>query len=104
MLAQDVEDLRHADEHRNPAALDLRHDLGRVVAAHENHDPGQHRRDECRHRLPEHVAQRQEVQKAEREERPAPLPILQDLAFDRHDIGEDVPVSDDHALRLRRCA
>ena len=34
--------------------------------------PRQHRRNECRHRLAEHVAERQQVQKAERKERPRP--------------------------------
>ena len=62
--------------------------------------PRQHRRDERRHRLAEHVAERQQVQEAQREERPAPLAVLQDLAFDRHDVRQHVAVGDDDALGL----
>ena len=100
VLAQHVENLRHRHEHRDPARLDLRDDVGRVVAAHEDDGAGQHRRDERRHRLAEHVAERQQVQEAEREERRAPLPVLQHLALDRDDVREDVAVRDDDALRL----
>ena len=80
--------------------LDLRDDLARVVAAHEDHDARQHRRDERRHRLAEHVAERQQVQEAQRKERRAPLAVLEHLALDRDDVRQHVAVGDDDALRL----
>ncbi len=100
VLAQHVENLRHRHQHRDAPALDLRDDVARVVAAHEDDDARQHRRDEGRHRLAEHVAERQQVQEAQREERRAPLAVLQDLAFDRHDVRQHVAVGDDDALGL----
>ena len=47
-------------------------DLPRVVAAHEHDDARQHRRNEGRHRLAEHVAERQQVQEPNRKERLCP--------------------------------
>ena len=66
VLAQHVEDLRHADDHRDAPALDQAHDVVRVEAAHEDHRAVDHRRDVGGHRLPEHVAERQQVQEAQR--------------------------------------
>ena len=100
VLAQHIENLGHGDEHGHPPRPDLRDDIGRVVAAHEQHRAGQHRRDERRHRLSEHVAQRQQIQEAQREERPAPPPVLQHFALDRHDVRQHVPVRDDNAFGL----
>ena len=104
VLAQDIEDLRYRHDDGDPPLLHLRDDVDRVVAAHEHDDAAEHRRDECRHRLPEHVAERQQIQKAERIKRRAPLPILQDFFFDGDDVREDVAMRDDDALRLGRRA
>ena len=62
------------------------------------HEARQHRRHERPHRLSEHVAERQQIEEADRQKRPGPLPVLRDLPLDRHDVGEDVPVGDDDAL------
>ncbi len=63
--------------------------------------PGQHRRHECAHRLAEHVAERQQIEEANRQERLRPLPVLRDLFLDGNDVGEDVPMGDDDALWIR---
>ena len=104
VLAQHVEHLRHADEHRDAPRLDLTEDLGRAVAVREDDRAVEHRRHERRHRLPEHVAERQQVQEPDRMERPLVLPVLRDLALDRDDVREDVAVRDRHALRIGRRA
>ena len=104
MFAEHIEDLWDGDEYRNPAALHLVGDVAGVVAAHEDHRTGQHRRNERGHGLPEHVAERQQVQEPERAERFRVLAVLQHLAFDRDDVRKDVPVRDHHALRLGRGA
>ncbi len=104
VLAQDVEDLRHADDHRNPPAAHLGDDVDGVVAAHEHDDALQHRRDERGHGLAEHVAERQQVEKPQREEGTAPLAILQHLALDRHDVRQHVAMRDHHTLGLGRRA
>ena len=54
------------DTRRGPDLVD---DVARVVAAHEHDDAGQHRRNERRHRLAEHVAERQQVEEPDRAER-----------------------------------
>jgi hypothetical protein len=59
VVLQHVEDLRHGNKDRHLPPFDLFDDLHRVVAAHEDHRTRQHRRDERRHRLAEHMAQRQ---------------------------------------------
>ncbi len=66
--------------------------------------PGSIGGNEGGHRLAEHVAERQEVQKANRRKWPAPLAVLHDFAFDRHDVREDVAVGDDDAFGLGRRA
>ena len=43
-------------------------DLGRAVAVREHDRAAEHRRHERRHRLPEHVAERQQVQEADADE------------------------------------
>ena len=49
---------------------DAAHDVVRVEAAHEDDGAVDERRDVRRHRLAEHVAERQQVQEADRQERP----------------------------------
>ena len=73
VIAQHLEDLRHAHEHRDPPRPDLPDDVVGRVAAREDDHAGQHRRHEGRHRLPEHVAERQQVQEPDRQERPRVL-------------------------------
>ena len=63
-----------------------------------------HRRNVGRHRLAEHVAERQQVDEAQRMERPRVPPVLHHLALDRDDVRQDVAVADDDALRLGRGA
>ena len=65
VLPQHVEDLRDAHEHRHAARLDQADDIVRVEAAREDHDAAHHRRHVGRHRLPEQVAEGQEVDEAQ---------------------------------------
>ncbi len=64
----------------------------------------QHRWDERRHRLAEHVAERQEIQESEGEKRTAILPVLQHFPLNGFDICEHVTMGDDDALGLGRRA
>ena len=98
VLLQHVEDLRHAHDHRDAPRLDDAHDVVRVEAAHEHDRAVHHRRDVGRHRLPEHVAERQQIEKAQRQERPRVFLVLEHLALDRHDVRQHVAMADDHAL------
>jgi hypothetical protein len=102
MVPEHLEHLRHRHEHRHTAPSYLRHDVvGRVAAREDDHavDEG---RDEGGHRLPEHVAERQQVEEPDGEERPRPGLVLRDLPLDRQHVGEDVPVRQHHALGLGR--
>ena len=104
VLAQHVEDLRHADQHRHAARLDQADDVVRVEAAREDDRAAHHRRHVGRHRLAEHVAERQQVDEAQRMERPRVAAVLHHLALDRDDVGHHVAMADDDALRLGRRA
>ena len=75
-----------------------------VLAALEDHRAGEHRRNEDRHRLTEHVAQRQQVEKAYRREGRAYLRYFSTSLLDGHDVGQNVAVRDDNALGLGRRA
>ncbi len=102
VLLEHFEHLRHADEHRDAALADLTHDVVRCVAARKDDHPFEHRRHEGRHGLAEHVAERQQIEKPDRLERTNVSPVLRHLAFDRHDVREDVAMCQHHALGLRR--
>jgi hypothetical protein len=104
VFAQYLENLGHRHEHRHAPRFDLPGDVGRIEAAHEDHRTREHRRDECGHRLTEHVTERQQVEEPQWKERPSPLAVLQHLAFDRDDVREDVAMGDDDALRVSRRA
>ena len=104
VVPEHVEDLRHAHQHRDPAPLDQPQDVVRVQAAGEDDGAVDHRRHVRGHRLPEHVAERQQVDEPQRQERPGVLPVLRHLALDRHDVGEHVAMADDDALGIGRRA
>ena len=104
VVAQHLEDLRHAHEHRDPPFTDLPDDVVGGVAAGEDDQAGQHGRHEGGHGLAEHVTERQEVQEADRAERARVLLVLRHLALDRDDVREDVLVGEDDPLRFRRRA
>ena len=71
VAAEHVEHLRHRHEHRDAPLVNLPDDVVRAEAADEHRGARQHRRDERGHRLAEHVAERQQVEEAQREERPS---------------------------------
>ena len=102
MLPQHVQDLRDRHEDRDLPGPDLVDDVARVVAPHEHDDPGQHRRNEGRHGLAEHVAERQQVEEPDRAEWFRVAAVLDHLAFHRNDVREDVTVGDHDALRFGR--
>ena len=100
ILPHRFQNSRHRNQHRNAPLANLPGDLPRIVAVDEHGHARQHRRNERRHRLPEHVTQRKQIQEPDRRERPHVLEIFADLALDRHDVGQDVAMRDDDALRL----
>ena len=104
VLAQDFENLRHRHQHRDAARADLAQDFVRIESAHEDDHARQHRRNERRHGLAEHVAQRQQIEETDGRERARVAQVLLDLAFHRNNVGQNVPVRDDDALGFGRGA
>ena len=102
VLFQDLEHLRHAHEDRNPPGADLPHDVFRSETPGEHDHARKHRRDERRHRLPEHVAEWKEIQEPDRQKRPGVLLVLRHFPLDRDDVRENVAVCNDHALGFSR--
>src|SRR6185369_536376 len=75
-------------------------DVMRVEAAREDDSSVDHRRYVRRHRLAKHVAEWQQIQKANRVKRPRVLLVLLDLAIHGLDVREDVAMADDDAFGL----
>ena len=100
MVAQDVENLRHADEDRNSPRLDQPLDVVRVETAGEDDGPAHHRGNVGGHRLPEHMAEGQKIEKSQRVKRTRVLPVFQNLALDGNDVREHIAVADDDTLWL----
>ena len=89
---------------------EIRHSLTRrtmscgIEAAHEHHGAVDERRDVGGHGLPEQVAERQQVEEAQRQEGPGIRLVLGHFLRDRHEVGQQVLVANDDALGLRRGA
>ena len=58
-------------------------------------------RDEDAHKLSKDVAQRDEIQKANRMKESLPLNVLCDLSFERQQVGEQITMREQHAFRCR---
>src|SRR4051794_11893900 len=80
--------------------MDLVNDLTRVITSHEFDFPRQHRWDKCSHCLPKHVAKRKKIEKPNRRERSLVTAVLQNLTFDRNNVGENISMLEYDALRL----
>ena len=98
MVAQHLQYPGHADHDRHAPPADLTHDVGRVVAAHEDRYPRQQRRDEGGHGLAEHVAERQQVEEPQRGERAGVAAVPEHLVLDGDHVREDVAVRQPHPL------
>ena len=93
LTLQVLNDPRDADQYGNPLtpkAFD--NGLG-MQLRHEHHGSTQQHRDEESRRLAKHMAQRQQVQKANRLERTSIALVFVDLMQKRIQVGADVSVS-----------
>jgi hypothetical protein len=102
VLAQGFEHARDRDDDRDALATDDLDDLRRVERVLEVDLAAEELRDEDSHELPEHVAERYEVQKPYRVHQPLPLDVTTYLRFERREVGEEVPVREEDAARLGR--
>ena len=97
VVAQQIEHLGHADHHGNPTVPNQVRRLARTVTGLEENFPGDHGRNQRRHRLPEHMAQRQQVQETDGRERAHVLSILIDLMVDGFQVGQNIAVRESDA-------
>ena len=58
-------------------------------------------RNEDAHKLPKDVAQRDEIQEANRMKEAPPLNVFCDLSFQRQQVGEQIAMREQHAFRSR---
>ena len=100
LLAQRVEEARHGDDDRDAVLLDSGDDLRRVERVLKVDFAAEELRHEDAHELAEDMAERQQVEEADRVEGPFPLAVLVDLALKRAEVRQQVAVRDDDALRL----
>src|SRR6186713_251119 len=84
VLAQNPEDLRHAHQHRSASTMDQREDVVRVEAPREDYKAAHHGRDARRHRLPEHVTQRKQIQEANWMKGTRVILVFMHFALDRN--------------------
>ncbi len=98
VFLEDFEDFGDGDEDGDAPDADVADDFGRVVAA---------LKDNCAPSMggmkramawPEHMAQREKVQKADGREGAGVLAVFEHLALDGDDVGEDVGVGDNDAF------
>ena len=102
LVFQRLHQAGNSHHHRNPLVLDGAHHLARIQRVLEQHGRCQQLRQEDTQELSEDMAERQQIEKAQRMKDALVLQILADLALQRLQVGEDVAVSDDHAARLGR--
>ena len=100
VLAQTVEHARDCDDDGDALCPDRAGDLRRVERVLKVNLAAEHLRHEKPHELPEDVAERQEVEEANRVDDALPARILHDLLFERREVGEQVAVRQAHAARL----
>ena len=98
IVAQQIEHLGHADHHGNPAASNQVRRFARAETGLEENFPRDQGGNQRRHRLPEHMTQRQQVQETDGRERTHVLSILIDLVVDGFQVGQDIAVSKSDSL------
>ena len=104
LMPQQVQHLRHAHQHRDAPPVDQMQDVARTVARREEHVARNHRRDQRRHRLPKHVAQRQQIQESYGLERPHVFPVFRDAFVDGLQVRQNIAMRDGDAFGVARCS
>src|SRR5439155_10653003 len=95
---------RNTDERSGAFLLDGANDSGGIVGWFENDRRSQKWRNEERHELAEHMAQRNKVDKAQRVKPALVFAIRIDAALQRLKVRQKIAVGEHHPARLGRCA
>ena len=90
-------------DHRDAFGLDGPHQFGGIQGVLKKDRPRQQLRQKDPQELPKHMAQRQEIQKPQRMEKPFILQVGRDLPFQRFQVGQNVAVRYDYAARFGGC-
>ena len=101
LFLQRLQHARHRDQNRNPLASNGADDLAWFQAVLKNYRPAHELRKKNPQKLPEDVAQRQQVQKANRVDEAFVLEILLNLRLQRCHVRENIAMRDDNALGIR---
>ena len=100
VLPEDLEDLRHRDHHGYTSLANLPHNFVRAISAHKHRDPGYQRQNEERDHLAEHVTERNQAEKTQREYRSKPFGVSGNKLLRRNNIGQNISVRDGDSLRF----
>lgn len=100
VLAEDLEHLWHGNNCGYASAVDLPHNFVRAISAHEDRYPGNEWHNEEREHLTEHVTEWDQAQKTQRKSWSKPLGVSGNDLLRRHNIGQNISVRDDDALRF----
>src|SRR6185369_5587867 len=99
-----LENLRHADQHRDSILVNEVDDLARMNFSCESSRAFQKQRHEDSKRLAEHVTERKQIENANRLKWSSPLFVLRDLFLKRPEIRADVSMSMNNAFRFSSCS
>src|SRR5262245_4988514 len=104
LLLQYLKDARYSDNHRNAIVMSDPHDLCGIQLAGEGDRAFQKHRNKQSHRLSEHMAERQQVENADRLKWFGPLSVFCDFFLKRPQVGANVAVPMHDSMRRARCA
>src|SRR6266496_3357983 len=100
LVAESVEDPRHADDYRDAMLLNSVDDLRRIQRVLKEHLAGEYLRHEDSHELTKYVTERKQVQKSHRVNEAFVFEVLLNLGFKRVDVGKHVSMREAHTFWL----
>src|SRR5579859_298437 len=100
--AQRIQHSRHGNQRRRLLFLDRPQYFHRIARTLQHHRRSHERRHKQRHKLPEHVAERNQRNKPQWMHPPLIPRVLHNLFFNRLQIRQKISVRQHHAPRLRR--
>ena len=101
LLLQGLQHPRHTNQHGNALAVDGVHDFRRLEFLLKNNGAAQQRRQVHAQELPEHMAERQQIQEPDGVHQALILQIALHPALQGSDIRQHVAVADDDSAWLR---
>src|SRR5579862_49938 len=104
LILERFDEARDSDEHRYTLVVNRADHFRGVERVEEHRCAAQNLREENSEKLAEHVAERKEIEKAQRMKEAFPAAIAVDFFFEGFEVGEQVAVGEDDAAGLGRGA